>query len=110
MKYASTISLIAVTYISLLVAYFFFKGNKPIKTIDDGYTPSSLLALNTTDDATIPVRNQIEYFKWSVDFFRVLPIFVFAYTCHQNVIIYISILNNNIYYHYYCCCCCCCCC
>jgi len=85
LKYASTISLIAVTYISLLVAYFFFKGNKPIKTIDDGYTPSSLLALNTTDDATIPVRNQIEYFKWSVDFFRVLPIFVFAYTCHQNL-------------------------
>jgi len=59
---------------------------KPVKTIDDGSNPPSFLALNVTDEISSPSHNQIEYFKWSIDFFRVLPIFVFSYTCHQNVI------------------------
>jgi len=86
LRYASTISLIAVNYITFLVAYFFFKGIKPVKSIDDGSAPPSFLALNITDDVSLPSHNQIEYFKWSIDFFRVLPIFVFSYTCHQNLL------------------------
>jgi len=86
LRYASTVSLIAVNYITFLVAYFFFKGMKPVKTIDDGSNPPSFLALNVTDEISSPSHNQIEYFKWSIDFFRVLPIFVFSYTCHQNLL------------------------
>jgi len=86
LKYASTISLFAVNYIAVLVAYFFFNGNKPVKTIDDGSIPSSSFVIfNTTDNVSLPSNHSIEYFKWSIDFFKVLPIFVFAYTCHQNL-------------------------
>ncbi|OUM63155.1 hypothetical protein PIROE2DRAFT_25067, partial [Piromyces sp. E2] len=63
LKYASTISLISVSYIAILVAYFFFSGNRPIKNID----------------------NDID-----TNFFRVLPIFVFAYTCHQNILTFFN--------------------
>jgi len=86
LRYASTVSLIAVNYIALLVACFYFKGNKPVQTIDDGSKPSSLSIFNATDDVQSPSNHPVEYFKWSIDFFRVLPIFVFAYTCHQNLL------------------------
>jgi len=87
LKYASTLSLIAVNYIVLLVVYFCIKQSKPIQKIDDGLnnnnniTSSSYLSLNN-DGST---SQKISYFKWSMDFFRVLPIFVFSYTCHQNI-------------------------
>jgi len=89
LKYASSISLISVSYIAILVAYFFFSGNKPVKNIDNeigSKSMSSLLSTNITDDIQYPLSHEISYFKWSLDFFRVLPIFVFAYTCHQNIL------------------------
>lgn len=56
LKYASTLSLIAVTYILLLIVHFFIKQAKPIQKIDDGLndhnnniTNSLLLSLNTEE-------------------------------------------------------------
>jgi amino acid permease len=87
LRYASTISLISVSYIAILVAFFFFSGKRPTKNIDNEIDNNMLFIFssNTTDDSH-PLSHDISYFKWSLDFFRVLPIFIFAYTCHQNIL------------------------
>ncbi|ORX57199.1 hypothetical protein BCR36DRAFT_319389, partial [Piromyces finnis] len=85
LKYASTISLISVSYIAILVAYFFFSGSRPMKNVDNDIIPL-MFSSNSTDNSQYNALNDIAYFKWSLNFFRVLPIFVFAYTCHQNIL------------------------
>jgi len=78
LKYASTVSLITVGYIAILIIYFFIRGVAPIQSIGDG--------INSTDATPLAKPHEIVNFKWSVNFFRVLPIFVFAYTCQQNIL------------------------
>lgn len=61
LKYTSLVALIAVIYLCTIVLYYFFSISNPIPP---------------------PV---IEYATFSSDFFSRLPVFVFAFTCHQNV-------------------------
>jgi len=85
LKYASTVSLISVSYIAILVAYFFFSGYRPINKDLDKAVPLMFYS-NSTDNSKLSFSQDISYFKWSINFFKVLPIFVFAYTCHQNIL------------------------
>lgn len=61
LKYTSLVALIAVIYLCTIVLYYFFSISNPVPP---------------------PV---IEYATFSSDFFSRLPVFVFAFTCHQNV-------------------------
>jgi hypothetical protein len=61
LKYTSFLALTAVAYLMVLVLYFFFHG---------------------TDEAS---RGNVRLFDPQLRFLGKLPIFVFAFTCHQNV-------------------------
>ena len=61
LKYTSVIALFSVVYICAIVVYYFF-------------VPPT--------NAPEPV---LELVSFSTLFFRRLPVFVFAFTCHQNV-------------------------
>lgn len=69
LKYTSVVSLFAIGYLVLLVVGHWIKGD------------------------TIPYRGEVAFFKWSgfVQFLSSLPVFVFAFTCHQNIF---SIVNE----------------
>jgi amino acid permease len=62
LKYTSVVALFAVAYLCLIVAWHFFAPNFPT-------APSS----------------DIELVHFSTKFFTSLPVFVCAFTCHQNV-------------------------
>ncbi|KAM3588376.1 hypothetical protein VKS41_000823 [Umbelopsis sp. WA50703] len=62
LKYTSVVALFAVAYLCLIVAWHFFAPNFPT-------APSS----------------DIELVHFSTKFFTSLPVFVFAFTCHQNI-------------------------
>ncbi|KAI8147320.1 transmembrane amino acid transporter protein-domain-containing protein [Fennellomyces sp. T-0311] len=73
LKYTSVVALIAVVYICAIVVYYFF-------------APASAL------DAPEP---DIELVSFSILFFRRLPVFVFAFTCHQNIFSVYNELKDN---------------
>lgn len=85
LKYASTVSLIAIFYIMILVVYFFFR---PIPNIDN-----SVHDLDVNEN--FGTHHKIEYFKWNLKFFNILPIFVFAFTCHQNIFSIFNEMKNT---------------
>jgi len=62
LKYTSLIALFAVAYLSLIVVWHFYAPNFP----------------------TAPAE-EIELVHFSTKFFTSLPVFVFAFTCHQNI-------------------------
>lgn len=62
LKYTSVVALFAVAYLCVIVAWHFFAPNFPT-------APSS----------------DIELVHFSTKFFTSLPVFVFAFTCHQNI-------------------------
>jgi amino acid permease len=62
LRHTSFIALIAVVYLVLIVIYNYFGP-----------------------DYEAPPKEKIHYVKFSTKFFTNLPIFVFAFTCHQNV-------------------------
>lgn len=62
LKYTSLISLVAVIYLCVIVIYHYFSPNYP----------------PPPDDAI-----EVVHFSWK--FLGHLPVFVFAFTCHQNV-------------------------
>lgn len=62
LKYTSIVSLFAVAYLCAIVVWHFASSN----FIND------------------PAGN-VEMVHFSTRFFRSLPVFVFAFTCHQNV-------------------------
>jgi amino acid permease len=62
LKYTSLIALFAVAYLCLIVIWHFYTPNFPTAPAD-----------------------QIELIHFSTKFFTSLPVFVFAFTCHQNV-------------------------
>ncbi|KAI9493525.1 transmembrane amino acid transporter protein-domain-containing protein [Zychaea mexicana] len=74
LKYTSIVALVAVVYLCAIVIYYFF-------------APTPL-----TPDGKEPV---IELVSFTVVFFRRLPLFVFAFTCHQNIFSVYNELKDN---------------
>ncbi|PIA14898.1 hypothetical protein COEREDRAFT_82330 [Coemansia reversa NRRL 1564] len=72
LKYTSLTALLAVVYLFVVVAMFYFN---PLRT-------------------PLP-EGDIALFRWSRDFFTQLPIFVFAFTCHQNIFSVYNELHDN---------------
>lgn len=68
LKYTSLIALFAVGYLVAIVVYHFLSPNFPP-----------------------PPPESIEYFSFSSKIFSQLPVFIFAFTCHQNV----SLINKK---------------
>lgn len=62
LKYTSMIALFAVAYLVIIVLYHYISPNFPP-----------------------PPPESIEYFHFSTKIFSQLPVFIFAFTCHQNV-------------------------
>ncbi|KAJ2883738.1 hypothetical protein H4R27_002570 [Coemansia aciculifera] len=72
LKYTSFTALLAVVYLFIVVAMFFFTPTrKPLP------------------------KGDIVLFKWSKEFFTHLPVFVFAFTCHQNIFSVYNELRDN---------------
>lgn len=62
LKYTSLIALFAVAYLVVIVVYHYITPNFPP-----------------------PPPESIEYFHLTTKIFAQLPVFIFAFTCHQNV-------------------------
>ncbi|KAI7903070.1 transmembrane amino acid transporter protein-domain-containing protein [Cokeromyces recurvatus] len=72
LKYTSLIALFAVAYLVIIVLYHFISPN---------YPP--------------PPPESIEYFHFSTKIFGQLPVFIFAFTCHQNIFSVYNELRDN---------------
>jgi len=86
MRHTSFISLLAIVYLLLIVVYFYFI---PYRTNEINVNDIQTRQLNNDDlsefNSSYPDHPKIEKFIFSMNFFKNLPIFVFAFTCHQNV-------------------------
>ncbi|KAJ2504304.1 hypothetical protein IWW47_002591 [Coemansia sp. RSA 2052] len=72
LKYTSFTALLAVAYLFIVVAMFYFTpARKPLP------------------------KGDVVLFKWSKEFFTHLPVFVFAFTCHQNIFSVYNELRDN---------------
>ncbi|KAJ1943174.1 hypothetical protein GGF37_002766 [Kickxella alabastrina] len=72
LKYTSFTALLAVAYLILVVVIFYFSPiRKPLPAGD------------------------VVLFRWSKDFFTHLPVFVFAFTCHQNIFSVYNEMHDN---------------
>lgn len=72
LKYTSFTALLAVVYLFVVVAIFYFSPSRE----------------------PLP-KGDIVFFKWSGAFFTHLPVFVFAFTCHQNIFSVYNELQDN---------------
>ncbi|KAI3632969.1 hypothetical protein MIR68_009044 [Amoeboaphelidium protococcarum] len=72
LKYTSFVALGGILYLMVLIVYMFFNGTQ----------------------SHIPVEN-IEIFAPKLTFLKALPVFVFAFTCHQNLFSVHNELRNN---------------
>ncbi|KAJ2782584.1 hypothetical protein GGI15_002866 [Coemansia interrupta] len=72
LKYTSMTALIAVVYLIAVVAIFYFSPTREPLPAGD-----------------------VAFFKWSKGFFTHLPVFVFAFTCHQNIFSVYNELRDN---------------
>ncbi|KAJ2777952.1 hypothetical protein H4R18_004881 [Coemansia javaensis] len=72
LKYTSFTALLAVVYLFVVVAVFYFN---PLRE-------------------PLP-KGDIVLFRWSREFFTHLPVFVFAFTCHQNIFSVYNELRDN---------------
>ncbi|KAI8059414.1 transmembrane amino acid transporter protein-domain-containing protein [Gilbertella persicaria] len=72
LKYTSLVALFAVAYLVAIVVYHYVSPN---------YPP--------------PPPDAIEYFHWSTKIFGQLPVFIFAFTCHQNIFSVYNELKKN---------------
>ena len=73
LKYTSLIALFAVVYLVAIVVYHYFSPSYPL-----------------------PPPEAIEYFRFSTKVFGQLPVFIFAFTCHQNVSHHVIVLKRII--------------
>ncbi|KAJ2493244.1 hypothetical protein IWW37_000707 [Coemansia sp. RSA 2050] len=72
LKYTSFTALLAVVYLFVVVAMFYFTPTrKPLP------------------------KGDVVLFRWSKEFFTHLPVFVFAFTCHQNIFSVYNELRDN---------------
>ncbi|KAF9383693.1 hypothetical protein CPB97_006242 [Podila verticillata] len=72
LKATSALALSAVFYLVFIVVYYF-----------------------SDPDLKLPPKEEIRYVRLSSDFFTTLPIFVFAFTCHQNIFSVYNELTDN---------------
>ncbi|ORY90048.1 transmembrane amino acid transporter protein-domain-containing protein [Lobosporangium transversale] len=72
LKATSALALVAVVYLVFIVIYYYVNPEGPL-----------------------PPKEDIQYFKFSGQFFTTLPIFVFAFTCHQNIFSCYNELTDN---------------
>ncbi|KAI8375737.1 transmembrane amino acid transporter protein-domain-containing protein [Choanephora cucurbitarum] len=72
LKYTSLIALFAVVYLVAIVVYHYFSPSYPL-----------------------PPPEAIEYFRFSTKVFGQLPVFIFAFTCHQNIFSVYNELRHN---------------
>ncbi|KAJ1734483.1 hypothetical protein LPJ61_001052 [Coemansia biformis] len=72
LAYTSFTALLAVAYLFVVVAMFYFNPRR-------GPLP----------------QGDIVLFRWSTEFFTHLPVFVFAFTCHQNIFSVYNELRDN---------------
>ncbi|CCG83831.1 protein of unknown function [Taphrina deformans PYCC 5710] len=73
LKYTSVVSLFAIGYLVLLVVGHWLKGD------------------------TTPFKGNVVFFQWSgfVKFLSSLPVFVFAFTCHQNIFTVVNEIRDT---------------
>ncbi|KAI8646968.1 transmembrane amino acid transporter protein-domain-containing protein [Parasitella parasitica] len=72
LKYTSLVALFAVAYLVAIVLYHYISPNFPP-----------------------PPPESIEYFHFSTKIFSQLPVFIFAFTCHQNIFSVHNELQDN---------------
>lgn len=72
LKYTSLIALFAVAYLVVIVVYHYITPNFPP-----------------------PPPESIEYFHLTTKIFSQLPVFIFAFTCHQNIFSVYNELRDN---------------
>ncbi|KAG2195442.1 hypothetical protein INT47_000407 [Mucor saturninus] len=72
LKYTSLVALVAVIYLYVIVVYHYYSPN---------YPP--------------PPKDDIELARFSTSILGHLPVFVFAFTCHQNIFSVYNELKNN---------------
>ncbi|KAI8327611.1 transmembrane amino acid transporter protein-domain-containing protein [Blakeslea trispora] len=72
LKYTSLVALFAVVYLVVIVVYHYFSPSYPL-----------------------PPPEAIEYFRFSTKVFGQLPVFIFAFTCHQNIFSVYNELRYN---------------
>ncbi|KAI8925385.1 transmembrane amino acid transporter protein-domain-containing protein [Entophlyctis helioformis] len=78
LRYTSAFALMAVVYLVYVVLVFYASP------------PATGMPLPP------PTFDEIEWFKPSTDIFTTLPIFVFAFTCHQNIFsVYNELVDNR---------------
>ncbi|KAI8885754.1 hypothetical protein K501DRAFT_179311 [Backusella circina FSU 941] len=70
LKYTSSIAILAVAYLTIIVLYY-------------AIVPD------------FPLPESIDYFRFDSDFFTKLPIFIFAFTCHQNIFTAFNEMGDN---------------
>ncbi|KAI9594611.1 transmembrane amino acid transporter protein-domain-containing protein [Syncephalis fuscata] len=81
LRHTSLAALMAVVYLFLLV-------------VGSYWSPESIPP--NTDLPPRPNPHSLPWFKFSTDFFTKLPIFVFAFTCHQNIFtVYNELVDNS---------------
>jgi amino acid permease len=77
LRHVSAFALSAVVYLLILVVYFFFFGTGDVFS-------------------TRPSWTDIRWIHMDSHFFSFLPIFVFAFTCHQNIFaVYNELIDNS---------------
>lgn len=96
MRHTSFISLLAIVYLLLIVVYFYFI---PYRTNEINVNDIQTRQLNNDDlsefNSSYPDHPKIEKFIFSMNFFKNLPIFVFAFTCHQNILSVYNEMKDN---------------
>ncbi|ORX49749.1 hypothetical protein BCR36DRAFT_412717 [Piromyces finnis] len=92
MRHTSFISLLAILYLFFIVIYYYFI---PFRTnevqLRRDLSKDTVPELNPS----YPVNPKVENFIFSMNFFKNLPIFVFAFTCHQNILSVYNEMKDN---------------
>ncbi|ORX82679.1 hypothetical protein BCR32DRAFT_267463 [Anaeromyces robustus] len=96
MRHTSFISLLAIVYLLFIVVYYYLVPFNASNDIKESEIKLSRRNINSEMNSSYPqVSPKIEYFIFSMDYFKNLPIFVFAFTCHQNILSVYNEMKDN---------------